>query len=240
MYQTNTPARRHPLTGDLLAPIYVSPRTGRAFWPIMGGDSSNDPPERPEDITEDVWDALGDPGKAALVREREARQEAERQLAAAKAPKPAPPKSQPSPAATSAPKDGEPDVSKIVQDAVTAAIKPFQEAESQRQAEAAAGKVRDAVIDAAKPLLHDATDALANVDLTTLVNDEGQADPEKVKAALVALVEKKPHLAKPQQRFAPPGIGGGAPAATTDAEKVKAVLADMQRATGVRQSTSTT
>ena len=79
-----------------------------------------------------------------------------------------------------------------------------------------------------------ATDALTGIDLTTVVNDQGQADPAKLKTALDDLVTRKPHLAKPAERIAPPGIGGGAPAGATDAEKVKAVLADMQKATGVR------
>lgn len=30
------PTKRHPLTGEPLQAIYVSPRTGRAFWPIIG------------------------------------------------------------------------------------------------------------------------------------------------------------------------------------------------------------
>jgi len=31
------PAKHHPLTGAPIRPVYVSPKTGRVFWPIMGG-----------------------------------------------------------------------------------------------------------------------------------------------------------------------------------------------------------
>lgn len=197
-------------------------------------------PERPDGISEDEWNALGDPGRTAITREREARQAAERALAASRA-RPAPPKAPAKPADPPKPPEkpekpagGEIDVAAIVQQAVAAAVKPFQDAEERRQTEAAAGKVRDAVLEAAKTRLHDATDALANIDLTAVVNDQGQADATKVTKELDDLVKRKPHLAKTTERHAPIGIGGGAPAGATDAEKVKAVLADMQRATGVR------
>lgn len=195
------------------------------------------PPERPDGVTEDEWNALGDPGRAALTREREARQAAERALAASRA-KPAPPKKDPPapqpPAPKDEPKTGEVDVAAIVQQAVAAAIKPFTDAEERRQVETAAERVRSTVVEAAKSRLHDATDALANIDLAGVVNDQGTADPDKVKTALDDLITRKPHLAKTTERVAPPGIGGGVPAGATEAEKVRAALADMQRATGVR------
>jgi hypothetical protein len=240
------PTKRHPLTGKPLEAVGVLP-SGRIVWPILGGDDTVPPVERPEDITEDVWDALGDPGKAALVREREARQEAERQLAAARAPKPTPPKNPPAPTppapkatppATPDPGD-QPDIAAIVQQAVTEAIKPFQEAEERRTAQEAAREIVGAVTTAAKDKFHDPSDAVANIDLTKVVNDQGIADADKIKAELDAVLQRKPHLAK-GPRIAPPGIGGGAPAVATDAEKVKAILADMQRATGLRIPSSNT
>lgn len=198
------------------------------------------PPERPDGISEDEWTALGDPGRTALHREREARQTAERALAAARA-RPAPPKppanEPPKPPANEPPKpkDGDLDIEAIVTRAVEAAVKPFQDAEERRGLAEAATKIQDDVVTAAKLRLHDPTDALTNIDLTKVVNDAGQADETKIKAELDALVVRKPHLAKPAaERLAPPGIGGGLPAGATDADKVKAVLADMQRSTGVR------
>lgn len=244
------PTLRHPLTGKPLEAVGVLP-SGRIVWPMMGGDPSNDPPERPEGVSEEEWNALGDPGKAAIVRERTARQEAERQLAAARArptPPPAPPAptppappTPPTPPAPAPPAGGQqqPDIAAIVQQAVEAAVKPFKEREEQRDTQAAAQKVADEVTKAAKDLLHDPDDALTGINLTLVVNDQGQYDPVKGKAEIDALIARKPHLAKSGQRFAPPGIGGGAPAQLSDADKVKNVLADMQKVSGVRLPSST-
>lgn len=243
------PTLRHPLTGKPLEAVGVLP-SGRIVWPMMGGDPSNDPPERPEGVSEEEWNALGDPGKAAIVRERTARQEAERQLAAARArptpPAPAAPTppapTPPAPPAPTPPAGGQPqqpDIAAIVQQAVAAAIKPFQDAEEQRGLQAAAQKVADEVTKAAKDMLHDPADALTGIDLTKVVNDQGQYDPVKGKAEIDGLINAKPYLAKSTQRIAPPGIGGGAPAQLSDADKVKSVLADMQKVSGVRLPSST-
>lgn len=246
--------RRHPLTGAPLRALARHPRTGRLVWPILGGDDTVPPasppaspppappaaPERPDGVSEEEWTALGDPGRRALVRERERAETAERNLAAARAPRPAPPKNPPATTSASTPppnSDGV-NVAAIVQQAVDAALKPFQEAEQRRVTEAAAERVRASVLDAARPLLYDPTDALTGIDLAAVVNDQGQADAGKVQSALDDLVTRKPHLARSTVRVAPPGIGGGAPAGLTEAEKVKAILADMQRATGVRLPTS--
>ena len=243
------PAKPARITLDTLPDLFAHHRARFGGWsmtqtppePNPPGSPPTDPPtppERPDDIPEDTWNSLGDPGKQAIVRERDRANAAERALAAARA-KPAPPKKTtepPKPAEPPAPKDGDqPDFAAIIKQAVSEAVKPFAEAEERRQTETAAEKIRTAVVDAATPLLHDATDALANIDLTTVVTDQGTADAEKLKTALDDLVKRKPHLAKAgQQRLAPPGIGGGAPAGTTEGEKVKAALEEMQRATGVR------
>lgn len=237
----------HPLTGRPIQAVGFR-RDGRPIWPIMGGDPSNDP-QRPEDVPEETWDALGDPGKRALVSERTARLDAEkardtaiRERDAARA-RPTPPPGTPAAPPTPAPapanpgnpgNPGQPDIAALIQQGIEAAMKPFQDAETQRTAERAAGKVREAVLEAAKPLLHDPTDALANVDLASVVNEAGMADAEKLKTALQNVIATKPHLAKTAVRTAPPGIGGGGQVATVDADKVKAVLADMQAAAGIR------
>ena len=232
------PAKPAQITLDTLPELFAHHRARFGGWTMTQTPPEPEiPAEAPEGVSDEEWSALGDPGKKALVRERERADNALRDLAAARA-RPTPP-AQPRPTppgqAPAAPAAGsEPDVQALVEQAVAAAVKPFQEAEQTRQAQEAAGKIQTAVLEAAKAHLQDETDALANIDLTTVVNDQGQADAEKIKTALDALVVKKPHLAKSAQRFAPPGIGGGAPAAATDAERVKSVLADMQRATGVR------
>ena len=87
----------HPLTGMPIRAIGWRP-DGRPLWPILGGDDTNpDPdPERPDDVPEQDWEALGDPGKQALVRERGVSADLRRQLAAAKA-RPTPPPGPPGP-----------------------------------------------------------------------------------------------------------------------------------------------
>lgn len=241
------PAKPATITLDTLPQLFAHNRARFGGWTMTQAPAEPDPtpPERPEDVTEDEWAALGDPGKAAIDRMKRRATEAERSLAAARA-KPAPPvkvdpPSPPVKPEDEKPKPGEqPDIAAIVKQAVEAAVKPFQDAEERRTTEGAAEKIRDAVMEAAKARLHDATDALIGIDLTKVVNDQGQADPDKIKTELDSLVTRKPHLAKSLERVAPPGIGGGIPAGATDAEKVKAVLADMQRATGVRNQVSST
>ena len=45
--------------------------------------------------------------------------------------------------------------------------------------------------------LHDGQDLLLTATLTDLLDDEGIVDSDKVTEAVAALIEKKPHLAKP-------------------------------------------
>lgn len=231
------PAKPARITLDTLPQLFAHHRARFGGW-AMVADSSDDPEqqERPDGVSDEEWTALGDPGRAAILREREARQTAERALAAARA-KPAPPKTAPPKSASKPPApvaSETPDLAALIQQAVAEAVKPFAEAESQRQTEAAAERVRQAVLDAAKPLLHDASDALSGVDLAGVVDEQGHADTGKIDAALKDLMTRKPHLAKSIGRQAPAGIGGGGPVGVAEADKIKAVLADMQRATGVR------
>lgn len=197
-------------------------------------------PERPDGVSEAEWAALGDPGKSALVRERGRATAAEQALAAARttppAPRPAPPTK---PADPPKGPDGQPDLAAIVQQAVTAAIAPFQEAEARREAESAASTIRDAVTSAASTRFHDSTDALLHIDLTTLTDGTGRPDQQKISTALDDLLTRKPHLGKviDPRRQAPPGtpIGGGVVGSTVPLDdRVKATLARMQQTTGVK------
>ena len=232
----------HPLTGRPIHAIGWRP-DGRPLWPILGGDDTNpDPvPERPDDVPEQDWDALGDPGKRALVRERGVSADLRRQLAAARA-KPTPPGGTPPtpkpPAPTPpapAPTGGEqPDIAALIKDAVDAAVKPLMDAEQTRTAEAAAAAVRTAVVNAAKDRLHDGTDGLM-IDLTTVVDDQGRPDPAKIGTALDDLVKSKPHLARDTRRHGGTGVGPTPGAAGRPmADQVKDILAEMQTASGVR------
>lgn len=232
------PAKPAEITIDTLPALFAHHRAVFGGWTMTSTPPENEPPiERPEGVSEEEWTALGDPGRAALVRERTARTAAERALAAARAPKPGPPKNDPPadpPKQTDPPKNGEVDIAAIVKQAVDAAIQPFAEREQARAVDEAANKVRAAVIDAAKAKLHDPTDAVANIDLTTVITEQGEADPSKVAKALEDLLAKKPHLAKSTLLVAPPGIGGGAPANATEGEKVAAALARMQKSVNLR------
>lgn len=199
-------------------------------------------PEKPDGVSDAEWAALGDPGKNAIVRERQRAAAAEQALVAERAkhtPTP-PPKSEHGksndPPKSSA--EGQPDLAAIVQQAVAAATAPLLEAQAQRDAETAARAIRDAVTTSAATRFHDATDALAQIDLTTLTDGNGQVDQQKVTTALDDLLTRKPHLGKvvDTRRHAPDGtpIGGGlGPAAPLD-DRVKATLARMQASTGVK------
>jgi hypothetical protein len=197
-------------------------------------------PDRPDGISDAEWAALGDPGKAALVRERQRAAAAEQALAAERAKKPTPPKPNDPPKPTDPPKgpDGQPDIAAIVQQAVAAATAPLLEAQAQREADAAAAVIRDAVTTAASTRFYDPTDALAQIDLTTLTDGNGRPDQQKVTTALDDLLTRKPHLGKvvDTRRQAPLGtpIGaGGGPSAPLE-DRVKATLAQMQSTVGVK------
>jgi hypothetical protein len=240
-----TPALAAFLSGRAVEPIgFVG---GRAIYPIAGGAEGDDPPERPEDVSEDEWNALGDPGKQAIVRiraerdeARSGKSEAERQLTAARA-RPTPPRppaapapnagQQPQPSAAGS--DDQPDIAALVQQAVQDAFKPFTEREQEREAGEAAQKIADAVKDAASAL-HDPSDALANIDLTKVTDGNGAPDAEKIKTELDDLVKRKPHLVKDTRRFAPPSAGASAGSAPTIDDRVKDTLARMQQKAGVK------
>ncbi|MCZ2837146.1 hypothetical protein [Modestobacter sp. VKM Ac-2985] len=232
----------HPRTGDPLRPIGFR-KNGRAIWPILGAaDDAPDISKRPDGVPEDAWNALGDPGKAAIVREREARSSAERArdeaaqartaaeqaLAAAKAStKQDPPKTDATKTATG----DQVDVAEQIRLGIEAAMAPYRERDEQREATEAAQKVRDAVTRAAGERFHDAGDAVSQLDLTTLIDDQGRVDTAKVDTALGELLGRKPYLGKAvdHRRRAPDGslIGGGGGGAASLADRVKAQLALM-------------
>lgn len=178
--------------------------------------------DRPDGVSETEWAALGDPGKTALVRERQRATAAEQALAAHRADPPP------------TDKDGKPDIAAIVQQAVQAAVNPLIERDAAREAAQAAEKIRDTVTTAAGERFHDASDALAQIDLTTLTDGNGAVDQTKLTAALDDLLTRKPHLGKAvdNRRRAPDGspIGATPISATSSLEdRVKAQLALMSQ-----------
>lgn len=256
--------RLHPLTGAKLRPVGYR-RDGRPIWPILGGsEPPNQPPappapappappapapappappaapEKPDGVTDAEWAALGDPGKNAIVRERQRAAAAEQALAAERArnaprpPQPPKPNDPPKPGP-----DGQPDMAAIIQQAVQAAVSPLLERDAQREAAEAAARIQTAVMTAAGARFHDPTDALAQVDLSGLTDGNGGPDQQKIETALGDLLTRKPHLGKvvDTRRQAPPGtpIGGGPtdPSIPLD-DRVKATLARMQSSAGVK------
>ena len=185
--------------------------------------------ERPSGVSEEEWDALGDPGKRALNRERAAREQAERDLVSARSAERLGQKPKDT--------DAEPvDINAIITQAVAAAIQPFQKAEEDRAAREAQSALAEKVRAAAKERLHDDGDALAHLDLDKLATD-GQPDDAKITAALDELVQAKPYLAKPaddRRRFDPGQPIGGNQHSVDAAEKVKEALDRMKAATGIK------
>lgn len=234
-------AAHHARFGDMTmtaGPVETPPVGASQQAPQPGQEP--DPAERPDGVSDEEWQALGDPGRTALTRERERAQAAERALAAARAARPAPPKKDdpPKPAEPQEKKaTSEPDIAKIVQEAVAAAVKPFAEKDAQREAEKAAEAIADTVLETARDQFHDPTDALASIDLTQVTDGNGRADQDKIDTAIKDLLARKPHLGKAPdgRRHAPPGspAGASAPAAPLDT-RVKETLARMQAQTGIK------
>lgn len=198
-------------------------------------------PSKPDGVEQSEWDALGDPGKRAIVRERARADQAQRDLAAAlSADRLGVQKKGDGDADKGdqgdAGKQEQPDVAALIQQAVAEAMKPMLARDQQREVAEAAAAVVDSVRAAAKDRLHEAGDALAHLDLTKLTTDDGRPDDAKIAAALDVLVKDKPYLAKvidPRRHYDPSAPFGGSPS-SSDGEKVKAALARMQAATGVK------
>ena len=113
----------------------------------MEAEQGSDSPaaEKPEGVSDAEWDALGDPGKQALVRERQARADLEAQLAEARKPKPSPPAQKTGEEKGEAAKDASKgdDLEARIAAAVQAALAPVQESQQQWQAEQLAARAGD-------------------------------------------------------------------------------------------------
>lgn len=254
-------------------PPIVGYVNGRAVRAVMGADDNGtqqaqgagqgqqggqQPPERPDGVSEAEWAALGDPGKAAIVRERQRAAAAEQALAALRQQQPgsgqASGAGQQSGASSgqsgqqqapgdrpgqqqAADKGTQPDVAALVTAAVSQALAPLIQRDQQREVEAATQRIRDGVLAAAKDRLVDPTDALANLDLPTLTDGAGGLDSSKLSAALDGLVQRKPHLARvvDDRRFPGPGSPHGGASGVTGSldDQVKAQLAAMNAALGI-------
>lgn len=210
---------------------------------MEASENGEQPSEKPEGVSDDEWNALGDPGKQALIRERKARADLEAQLAEARKPKPAPPSSN-SDAGNQGDGQGVPegdDLEARIAAAVQAALAPVQDAQAQWQADQLASRVRETVTATAATRFHDVADVMPHLDLTQLTDGSGAPDQAKIAGELDRIASEKPHLVKPT--YAPrtpmPGapFGGGAATPSID-DRVKESLSRMQTAAGVRSGTS--
>lgn len=191
--------------------------------------------QRPDGVSEAEWTALGDPGKTALVRERERANAAERALAAARSsqpPKQESKKDEPKDPPKDPDKNETPDFAALMKKAVDEAMAPMLQRDQEREAAQAAERVFEEVQKVAKERFHDPTDALVQVDTTKLIDDSGKPDKAKITTALDDLLKRKPHLGRAvdDRRRAAPGspLGGGVPTGSLEDRK-KAYL-DLMKA----------
>lgn len=219
----------------------------------QGGQQQPQAPQRPEGVSEEEWNALGDPGRTAIVRERARATAAERALAASRQQpqQPAPAQQEQGKEPQQAqPEAGKPaggsqeiDIEAIVTRAVTAAVKPFQDAETQRQADTAAATIADAVLKAAETKFVDPSDALAGINLTGVTDGNGAPDATKIATELESLLQRKPHLGKTPdgRRYAVQnGPAGAQPVVTAPLDqRVQSSLARMQASAGIKPPAST-
>lgn len=231
---------------------------GAAAQPGQQQQAGTTGPQRPDGISETEWSALGDPGRTAIVRERAARQDADRrandlqrslqqatahqtqqQTHQAQHTQQQPGQQQEQTQQQPGQQPGPQDLQQMIAAAVQAAFQPFTQQQQQAAADRAATQLREAVTTAAQERFHDAGDALGHLKLAELTDASGAADPAKVTAALDKLLETKPYLGKPvdPRRRAAAGslVGaGGATSSGTVEERASATLARMQRSAGVK------
>jgi|GEM_PF-3022629 len=215
----------------------VDPATGRR-WPIPAGGSDDgpagdEPPEagdgtgepaggaapqgdgaydKPDDVSDEEWSALGDPGKQALVRTKESAKQA-RQKAADEAARAAALQAQ----IDELKNASESDTEKLVREATEQATKNVTK---QANARIISAEVRAQ----AAGKLADPADAIKFLDLTKFeADDTGAVDEAAISAAIDQLVESKPYLA-PQRRDGFQGTADGG--ARKDASKPSQLTED--------------
>ncbi|MCU1590653.1 MAG: hypothetical protein JWP11_1909 [Frankiales bacterium] len=225
------------------------------------GDARMEDPQKPDDVTQEEWDALGDPGRRALDRVRRARSEAERARDAAVADKAkadqaaADAQAELEKAKKEPPKKEDPpaDVAAQIQTAVAAALenvtKTYTEQIDQLRAERAAEQLTAQAQRVAADVLVDPTLVGTFVDLRTVVNPQGQLDEQALRDNLATLVEQRTYLKRPEQAPAPGANpfgghpGGARPApdkATFDARVAEQLDMARQQGLSVRGDTAKT
>lgn len=200
--------------------------------------------ERPEGVSEDAWNDLGEPGKSALRKERKRATDAEKEKISlerqvktlqselvkkkAEEGKGGKPDS-------SGQNDGDgaqekngalnmEDVEKLISAAVNKATQPL--------IEAAKNKELDEAIVGAASAFYNPKDALLLVDKKEIVDENGNVDEKMLKYVLENVAKQRPYLLKPERQSGSMFLGGKPPASSVK-ERSEAALQRMQQATGI-------
>jgi hypothetical protein len=215
------------------------------------GDARMEDPQKPDDVTQEEWDALGDPGRRAIVRVKREQRETERARDAAIADKAkadkaaADAQAELEKAKKEPPKKEDPpaDVAEQIKQAVAAAVeqvtKTYTEQLDALRAENTAKDITAQAQRIAADVLVDPALVGTFVDLRTVLDAQGQLDAQALKDGLAKVVEDRPYLKKPDAPPPPYNPFGGHPGgarppadkATFDAQ-VAAQL-DLARAAGL-------
>lgn len=151
---------------------------------------------------------LGDAGKAAIKAERDRAAKAERDLKAAQK-----------------------RLTELEEGNLNEVDRAIKAARDEATAEAMAAVnqriLKSEVKAAAAGKFNDPADALAYLDLTELVDSDGEVDPTAVSAAIDALLEAKPYLGSGAKPPAAPGVPTGARPGTTTPQLTAADIKTM-------------
>lgn len=174
---------------------------------VFGDARMDDPPERPSDVTQEEWDALGDPGRRAIARVRQARDAAvaaqtaatqERDAAQTLAQQRQVELEQ----ARQAAAGGAPaDVNAQIQAAVAAAVQQVTETFNGQIQQLNAAQAAERLLTRAQQIAADVLvvpDLVGSlVDLSTMTDGQGALNEQALRDNLATLVDTRPELRRP-------------------------------------------
>lgn len=220
-----------------------------AFHRGVFGDArmDDDPPERPSDVTQEEWDALGDPGRRALDRVRRAQRDADRARDAAVAAQTAAvrERDQARTELEKARKDAKPDdapkdVAEQIKDAVAAAVQQVTQQFTEKIDTLTAAQAAERLQTRAQKIAGDVLivpDLVGSlVDLSTMTDGQGALDEQALRDALATLIETRPELKRAAAPADPLGGHPGGARRTPDKATFDARVAEhltIARASGL-------
>lgn len=198
-----------------------------------GGGNDTTPPQG---VSADVWNALGDPGKSALRKERKRATEAEKNNAALQKQVEQLQTQIDDMKNSDGNKNGSnnnggnngdnpaANLEELIAKAVTSATKPL--------IEAAKNKEMDEAIIAAASEFYNPKDVLLLIDRKKITDSAGEIDKELLQSNIEEIAKQRPYLLKPVQRGQSTFLGGKNSAPTVK-ERTEQALQRMQQATGL-------